>query len=136
MDEDTKNAAVAKANALVAHIAYPDELMNNTKLDEYYKNLEMDEDQYFLNALRLSQFKSEKLIRELYEPVNKTDWVTHATPAMTNAFYSALENSIRRFFFSLSISVTKRFVNEEFISQNSQLEYFKVNFLPKIDQIM
>lgn len=95
MDEDTKNAAVAKAHALVAHVAYPDELTNNTKLEEFYKSLEMDENEYMLNALSLNHFKTEYAIRELYEPVNKTDWLTHATPAMTNAFYSALENSIR-----------------------------------------
>lgn len=97
MDEETKNEAILKAKALVAHIAYPDELTNNTKLEEYYQKLDMDENEYMLNALRLNHFKTEYAIRELYEPVNKTDWLTHATPAMTNAFYSALENSIRKY---------------------------------------
>lgn len=95
MDEKTKSAAVAKANALVAHIAYPKELRNKTKLETYYKSLEMKEDEYLMNALRLNKFKTETALRELYEPVNKTDWIAHATPAMTNAFYSALENSIQ-----------------------------------------
>lgn len=98
MDEITKKAAVTKAHALVTHIAYPDELMNDTKLEEYYKTLELDDDQYLLNALRLNQFKTAHLISELYEPVNKTDWLTHSMAAMTNAFYSALENSIRKNF--------------------------------------
>lgn len=96
MDEKTKSAAIAKANTLVSHIAYPKELMNNTKLETYYKSLEMKEDEYLMNALRLNKFKTEAALRELYEPVNKTDWLAHATPAMTNAFYSALENSIRK----------------------------------------
>lgn len=95
MDERTKNSAVAKANSLIAHIAYPEELVNDTKLEEYYKDLEMDEDQYLLNALRLNQFKTRQLTEELYLPVDKNDWLTHSTPAMTNAFYSALENSIQ-----------------------------------------
>lgn len=97
MDDATKNAAVTKANALVAHIAYPEELVNDTKLEEYYKTLEMEEDQYLLNALRLNQFKTAHIIKELFEPVDKDDWLTHSTPAMTNAFYAALENSIREF---------------------------------------
>lgn len=96
MDEKTKSAAIAKANALVAHIAYPKELTNNTKLEEYYNTLEMKEDEYLMNALNLNKFKTESTLRELYDPVNKTDWLAHATPAMTNAFYSALENSIRK----------------------------------------
>lgn len=101
MDENTKNAAVAKANSLIAHIAYPDELVNDTKLEEYYKDLEMEEDQYLLNALRLNQFKTRRVVEDLYKPVDKSEWLTHSTPAMTNAFYSALENSIRELFFPL-----------------------------------
>lgn len=97
MDEKTKNAAIAKANALVAHIAYPKELTNNTKLEKYYATLQMKEDEYFMNALHLNKFRTEYALGELYEPVNKTDWLAHATPAMTNAFYSALENSIREY---------------------------------------
>lgn len=98
MDEKTKKAAIDKAKALIAHIAYPKELTNNTKLEEYYRSLDMKENEYLLNALRLNKFKAEYTLRELYMPVNKTDWLAHATPAMTNAFYSALENSIREYF--------------------------------------
>ncbi|XP_031626240.1 neprilysin-2-like isoform X3 [Contarinia nasturtii] len=95
MDETTKKAAIAKANALIAHIAYPKELTNNTYLEEYYSTLEMNADEYLLNAMRLNKFKTEYALRELYEPVDKMDWLAHATPAMINAFYSALENSIQ-----------------------------------------
>lgn len=95
MDAKTKGAAINKAKALIAHIAYPKELTNKTKLEEYYKSLEMHEDEYLMNALRLNKFKTEYALRDLYKPVNKTDWLSHATPAMTNAFYSALENSIQ-----------------------------------------
>lgn len=97
MDETTKQAAIEKAKALVAHIGYPKELTNNTKLEEYYNSLEMNENEYLMNALRLNKFKTDKMLHELYEVVDKNDWVVHATPAMTNAFYSALENSIREF---------------------------------------
>lgn len=98
MDEKTKNAAINKAKSLTAHIAFPDELTNKTKLEEFYKSLEMNEDEYLMNALRLNRFKTENALRNLYKPVNKTDWLAHATPAMTNAFYSALENSIREYY--------------------------------------
>ena len=94
MDESTKKAAVDKAKALIAHIAFPNELTNKTELENYYKSLTMNESEYFMNALRLNKFKTEYALRELYSAVNKSDWLAHATPAMTNAFYSALENSI------------------------------------------
>ena len=32
---------------------------------------------------------------KLREKVNKTDWVRHGRPAVVNAFYSPLENSIQ-----------------------------------------
>lgn len=35
-------------------------------------------------------------LKKLREPVNKTDWITHGRPAVVNAFYSPLENSIRK----------------------------------------
>lgn len=95
MDESTRNKAVDKAKALVPHIAFPNELTNKTTLENFYKLLTMNENEYFMNALRLNKFRTEYALRQLYEPVNKSDWLAHATPAMTNAFYSALENSIR-----------------------------------------
>lgn len=108
MDEKTKSAAINKAIALSAHIAYPKELTNKTKLDEYYKSLEMVEDEYLMNALRLNKFKTENALRDLYKPVNKSDWLAHATPAMTNAFYSALENSIRKYFELNGVNISIR----------------------------
>lgn len=95
MDDRTKKEAIAKANSLVTHIAYPNELINNTKLEEYYKTLELNEDEYLLNAMALNKFAIQHMLRDFHAPLNKTDWEAHAAPAMTNAFYSALENSIQ-----------------------------------------
>lgn len=33
---------------------------------------------------------------KLRQPINKTEWLRHARPAIVNAFYSSLENSIRK----------------------------------------
>lgn len=97
MDETTKKAAIGKAKTLTAHIGYPDELTNNTKLEEYYSRLEIKSDEYFMNALRLNFFKTNYMYLQLHRPVNKTEWLGHSTPAVINAFYSAIENSIRGF---------------------------------------
>lgn len=120
MDEKTKNEAINKAKSLTAHIAFPEELTNKTKLEEFYKSLEMKEDEYLMNALRLNRFKTENALRNLYKPVNKTDWLAHATPAMTNAFYSALENSIREYKLELiRIFEINEFLNEKMCLLNS-----------------
>lgn len=95
MDNETKQKAIRKAQALIAHIGYPNELINATKIDELYKELELASDEYFMNALRLNRFQVDFSFRQLYVPLNKTDWISHAAPAVSNAFYSAQENSIR-----------------------------------------
>lgn len=39
MDETTKKAALEKAASMSTHIAYPDELLDNKKLEEFYENV-------------------------------------------------------------------------------------------------
>lgn len=37
MDEETRNNALDKAKSMATHIAYPDELLDNRKLEEFYQ---------------------------------------------------------------------------------------------------
>lgn len=97
MDDETKKAALYKAQKLVEHIGYPNELGDNAKLEEYYAPLDVEPDDLILNSLRLRKFGTDFSYNRLREPVNKTDWLTHSRPAVVNAFYSPLENSIRMF---------------------------------------
>lgn len=95
MDESTREAAIKKAKAMVAHIGYPDELMNDKKLIEFYEDLSVDKNRYFESVLNVSRFDNMRLMKNLRKTVNKTDWETHANVAVINAFYNPLENSIR-----------------------------------------
>ncbi|XP_045509587.1 neprilysin-2 [Colias croceus] len=95
MDAMTRQAALDKAQAMAAHIAYPNELLDNNKLTEFYSGLEMSTDKLMESVLNLTLFGTEYLFSKLREPVNKTDWVTHGRPAIVNAFYSSIENSIQ-----------------------------------------
>lgn len=97
MDDKTRVAAHTKVKAMATHIGYPDELMDNKKLEEYYKDLEIDSKKYLESVLRMSVFGTDYAFNKLRKPVNKTDWITHARPAIVNAFYSSIENSIRKF---------------------------------------
>lgn len=95
MDEETRAAALNKVHAMSTHIGYPDEIMNNQKIEEYYENLEIDPNNYLLSVLNMNVFGTDYAFNKLRKPVNKTDWVSHSRPAIVNAFYSSIENSIR-----------------------------------------
>lgn len=96
MDNVTRVAALNKVKSMSTHIGYPDEIMDNTKLEEYYKGLEINPDQYLESVLKMNVFGTDYAFNKLRKPVNKTDWVTHSRPAIVNAFYSSIENSIRK----------------------------------------
>lgn len=96
MDEETRKSATNKLHAMSTHIGYPDEIMDNSKIEKYYENLEIDENNYLSSVLNMNVFGTDYAFNKLRKPVNKTDWVTHARPAVVNAFYSSIENSIRK----------------------------------------
>jgi neprilysin len=95
MDETTRESAMEKAKVMVTHIGYPNELMDDSKIEKYYKNLALDENKYFESILNISRFDGHKTLKGLWKPVNKSDWETHSYVAMVNAFYNGGENSIR-----------------------------------------
>merc|ERR1719471_2062118 len=95
MDEDTKRQARVKAQGMVEHIGYPSELLDQSKLEDLYAGLELDSEHYLGNALNMTVFGTNYAFSKLRERVNKTDWVRHGRPAVVNAFYSPLENSIQ-----------------------------------------
>lgn len=125
MDEVTRQAAIEKAKSMTSHIAYPDELTDNNKLEEYYDGLELEPDTLLQNVLRIRIFKDNHLIKKLRQPVNKTDWETHTMPATVNAAYSPLENSIRKY----------NELNNNF-SIKRILSFFQQNFLPPFFKIV
>ncbi|KAI5692897.1 hypothetical protein M8J75_003309 [Diaphorina citri] len=95
MDEVTRRAALDKAKFMTPYIAYPEELLINAKLEEYYSGLEVEPTNYLEAALNLSRFDTNYSISQLRKSVNKTDWKTHAYPTIVNAFYNPYENSIQ-----------------------------------------
>lgn len=95
MDEKTRMNALEKAADMTSHIAYPDELLNDKKLEEFYDGLELSFGDYLGSILNLTIFGTNFSFGRLRKPVNKTEWITHARPAIVNAFYSSIENSIR-----------------------------------------
>ncbi|XP_033213002.1 neprilysin-2-like isoform X1 [Belonocnema kinseyi] len=95
MDEKTRQSALEKADSMSTHIAYPDELLDDKKLEEFYEKLQITQGDYLQTVLNLTLFGTEYSFSKLRKPVNKSDWVSHGRPAIVNAFYSSIENSIQ-----------------------------------------
>ncbi|KAF4525127.1 hypothetical protein B566_EDAN005069 [Ephemera danica] len=95
MDDSTRKNALDKAAAMATHIAYPDELADDKKIAEFYKDLEISPDLYLESVLNMTMFGTDYSFARLRQAVNKTDWITHGRPAVVNAFYSSIENSIQ-----------------------------------------
>uniref|UniRef100_A0A1B6DN65 Peptidase M13 N-terminal domain-containing protein n=2 Tax=Clastoptera arizonana TaxID=38151 RepID=A0A1B6DN65_9HEMI len=95
MDDETRVMAKEKAEAMVQHVGYPVELLDNSKIDEFYEKVELTGDLFFENLLNLTRFGWNYSISRLREVINKTDWRSHGYAAMVNAFYNPLENSIQ-----------------------------------------
>lgn len=96
MDDETRQSAIKKLKTMTTHIGYPDELMDDSKIENYYRNLEIDENNYLSSILNINIFGTDHKFSKLRKPLNKTDWVTHTNPAIVNAFYEPTENSIRK----------------------------------------
>lgn len=94
MDVETRRVALTKADKMVTHIGYPGELLNEKKIIEYYKNVDVDSDKYFQSILSLRVFEGDLEYKKLRMTVNKTDWESHSKVAEVNAAYSRIENSI------------------------------------------
>lgn len=95
MDEVTRTKAIDKANAMNVYVGYPNELLDNKKINLYYKNLEVDYDNYLNFVLNVTIFKTDKTIEQLWKINNKTDWTTHSYSTAVNAFYDSSENSMQ-----------------------------------------
>nr|CAD7575121.1 unnamed protein product [Timema californicum] len=57
--------------------------------------LEINPDLYLESILNLTKFGTSYSFGRLRQPVNKSEWITHGRPAVVNAYYSSIENSIQ-----------------------------------------
>ena len=116
-----------KSEAMEYYIGYPDELLNDTLIAEYYQELNIADDSYFQNALNSRTFRTNKSYKKLREPVDKKDWKRHSKTAIINAFYSVQDNSISKCF--VGIAKAKSIVARRYlIGGNSLDEVVKIFF--------
>ena len=97
MDKETKLEALKKLHSMNSNVAYPMELFNNSFIEEYYKDLELDESNYLQSAINIDLFGRQLVCSRFHDLVKKNDWIDHSTTTIVNANYDGKTNSIREY---------------------------------------
>lgn len=92
MDEETRAAAMIKADAISDMIGYPEFVKDPAELDRRYENLTVRNDSYFENNINVNLFNLRRNLQKINEPVNKTTWVM--PPSTVNAYYTPTKNQM------------------------------------------
>jgi len=95
MDPKTKERAQQKADQITPHIAYAKEILDDNLINEFYKGIDLRNDSYLKNIIRLKKFISAYYVKEFRNRIDKKSWKTHGGAAIVNAFYNGEENSIQ-----------------------------------------
>lgn len=85
MNDETKEKAQEKLGTFIVKIGYPDKWKD-------YSLLEIKDDSYWQNRVRVAHFAYNEMIEELGNPVDRTKW--YMSPQTVNAYYSPSSNEI------------------------------------------
>ncbi|XP_043277627.1 neprilysin-2-like [Venturia canescens] len=94
LDNKTKTTGIEKSKRLTLHIGYPDELMNDTKLEKYHESLKFDEENFFENMKKLSAFDLDKHYKLLREPITEDDSILRIPTTLIDVLYMTKYHSI------------------------------------------
>lgn len=95
MDEDTKSASYQKITNIKPLLGFPDNLLEDGKLEEYYSGIVVDPKKLLENMLNINKIK-EKISLDALRYKNNVTFT--ANPIMANAFYQRNHNSISKSF--------------------------------------
>lgn len=86
LDDGTRELCREKIETMVQKVGFPKFILDSTQLDKEYDGLEVNEDHFLVNVLKLQRYEVAKELGKLTKPVDKDrDWVT--SPLTVNAFY-------------------------------------------------
>ncbi|KAJ8720050.1 hypothetical protein PYW07_012093 [Mythimna separata] len=91
MDDNTKVATYQKIIEMKTLIGFPDWLLEDGKLEEYYEGIEIDPEKHLENMININQVKTKKVLNKFREGNNFT-WATD--PTEVNAYHTFQENTI------------------------------------------
>ena len=98
MDDQTKAEALKKLHAMNSNIAYPDELFNDTMIENFYQGLKLNETNFLQSAIQIDKHNKNYLFKRFHQPAKRNDWMDQASTIYVNANYHGKSNSIRKFF--------------------------------------
>ena len=85
MTAATRAKGLAKFDRFTEKIGYPEKFRD-------YSTVEVRPDDYLGNVERADQFETQRTLRRIGQPVDKTEW--HMTPETVNAYFNPLQNEI------------------------------------------
>ncbi|KAK0181107.1 hypothetical protein PV327_003418 [Microctonus hyperodae] len=94
MDEETKQNFSKKVNAITSTIAFPDELLNDKILENYYSSLKDHCDNFLECYLNSFAFAVERKFDEMEQPVDETSWLKYNFISENLISYSRNNNKI------------------------------------------
>lgn len=94
MDSKTRERAKEKAEHMETYIGYPNELLDDWRVADIYKGLELNPESYFENIQSLRKWATDYVFSKLRKPNVKGDWKKRSAAAIVNAFYNSIDNSI------------------------------------------
>ncbi|KOB72405.1 Uncharacterized protein OBRU01_07460 [Operophtera brumata] len=95
MDDSTKLATYQKIIQMKSLIGFPDWLLEEGKLDEYYEGIEVQADRHLENMINIIQAMVKKGFNK-YHGIHNITWATE--PTEVNAYHTFQHNTIRRYF--------------------------------------
>ncbi|CAH0686418.1 unnamed protein product [Spodoptera exigua] len=91
MDDNTKIATYQKIIEMKSLVGFPDWLLEEGRLEEYYEGIDIDAKTHLENIININQVKTRKVLNMFREPNNIT-WATD--PTEVNAYHTFRENTI------------------------------------------
>ncbi|KAI3385439.1 hypothetical protein SNEBB_010267 [Seison nebaliae] len=92
MSTDDKKTAKIKADSMEERIGYPDFILKDANLDEYYKGLNFRATNYFENIIHNLLFQSKRHFDAVTIPTKRPSW--NIVPTHVNAYYNVAKNQI------------------------------------------
>lgn len=96
MDNETKSEALKKLRSMNSNIAYPVELLNDSLIEDYYKNLQLNDTNYLQSAINIDLHGREFVCSRYHKIADRKDWIDQSSSTFVNANYNGKTNSIRK----------------------------------------
>lgn len=96
MDTETKTHALKKLVSMSSNIAYPAELLNSSLIEDYYKDLQLNDTNYLQSAINVDLHGRKFVCSRYHQPVDRNDWIDQSISTFVNANYNGKTNSIRK----------------------------------------